>query len=99
MSPCGSLGAGGAGKRAESLTSGRRRISGDVLHAAATTGGWPSVDERSAEERVSCVERGDERCGEVRVGEASTLRLVTRVVLGDRLAPTTSWVRRETGDG
>lgn len=81
-----------------SLTSGRRRISGDVLHAAATAGCWPSVDERSTEERVSCVERGDERCGGERGGEASTLPLVTRVELGDRLTPTTSWFCRSTGD-
>lgn len=66
----------------------RRRTSGEVLHAAAATGvlqASVTVDERSTEERVSCVERGEERCVVVVwPSAAASLRLLTRVVLGER---------------
>lgn len=79
------------GRRFVSVTSEalRRRTSGEVLHAAAATGVLGTsvtVDERSTDERVSCVERGEERCG-VAVwpdAAAASLRLLTRVVLGAR---------------
>lgn len=81
------------GRRFVSVTSEalRRRTSGEVLHAAAATGvllASGTVVERSTEERVSCVERGAER-GVVVAAAASaaaSLRLLTRVVFGDRPA-------------
>lgn len=79
------------GRRFVSVTSEalRRRTSGEVLHAAAATGvllASGTVVERSTEERVSCVERGAERGVVVAAAAAASLRLLTRVVFGDRPA-------------